>query len=354
MQQIFKGTDEFFEVIRQFNRIMIVHGRSFENYPIKSLFENIPLTHFSQFASNPIYEDVCKGVDLFRREKCEAIIAVGGGSAIDVAKCIKLFSKMDKNVNYLQQDKRDTKIPMIAIPATAGTGSESTQHAVVYYGGEKQSISHPSIVPDYVFLIPSILKGLPVYQKKCTMLDALCQAIESWWSVKSTDESKKYSRKAIEKIMKNWEEYLSENTETAAEKIMEAANYAGRAINITATTAAHAMSYKITSLYQIPHGHAVAICLPEVWAYLLEHTRDCVDDRGSDYLQETLTQISEMISLSQFKSMLIKMDMKYPRTADKESELQVLTKSVNPVRLKNNPVALSADVLREMYRRIIQ
>ena len=118
---------------------------------------------------------------------------------------------MDNDINYMQQEYIDSGITLIAVPTTAGTGSESTCHAVIYYEGEKQSISHTSIIPNYAILEPSVLETLPVYQKKCTMLDALCQAIESWWSVNSTEESKEYSRKAILAIKENWEEYIFKN-----------------------------------------------------------------------------------------------------------------------------------------------
>jgi alcohol dehydrogenase class IV len=261
---------------------------------------------------------------------------------------------MDSSINYLKQEKKDTGIPLIAIPTTAGTGSESTKHAVIYYEGKKQSISHPSIVPDIAILEPSSLKTLPVYQKKCTMLDALCQGIESWWSVNSNDESIGYSKKAVQMIIDNWKAYIFDNTDEAAVKIMEAANYAGRAINITATTAAHAMSYKITSMYNLPHGHAVAVCMPEVWGYMLDHTDDCIDSRGADYLRNTLSDISEMFSLDSFKQLMTDLAMEYPVSTNKDADVNLLTESVNPVRLKNNPVALESKVLHEMYERIVR
>jgi alcohol dehydrogenase class IV len=135
---------------------------------------------------------------------------------------------------------------------------------------------------------------------------------------------------------------------------MEASNLAGRAINITATTAAHAMSYKITSLYKLPHGHAVALCLPEVWSYMLGHTDDCIDSRGEEYLKDIFNQIAAIIDLDYFKSMLEKLEMNYPKAINKDSELDILVQSVNPVRLKNNPVFLSTDVLKYMYERIIK
>lgn len=351
-QTIIKGLGQIKPVLED-KKFLLVRDSAYDYLKIKEFFDAIPHVEFSEFTPNPLYEQVCKGIELFNREQCELIVAVGGGSTIDVAKCIKLYCKMDNSINYLNQATFDSGITLVAVPTTAGTGSESTRHAVIYYEGVKQSISHLSIVPDYAVLEPSVLKTLPVYQKKCTMLDALCQAIESWWSVNSTDESIGYSKKAIEAIKTNWEDYIFGNTDSAAEQIMQAANYAGRAINITATTAAHAMSYKITSMYKFPHGHAVAVCMPEVWGYMIENTEDCIDGRGAKYLETTFAKIAEMIDLSYFKGMMDKLEMSYPTIGDREADLDVLADSVNPIRLKNNPVELSTEVLREMYGRII-
>ncbi len=312
----------------------------------------VPYVKFGGFVSNPLYEDVCEGVRLFNGEHCDTIVAVGGGSAIDVAKCIKLYCKMDPTRNYLTQEYSDSGIPLIALPTTAGTGSESTRYAVIYYGGKKQSITHDSIVPDCAILEPGFLRTLPLYQKKCTMLDALCQGIESWWSVNSTEESKGYSQIAVETIVKYMDTYLENTSDEATKQIMLAANYAGRAINITQTTAPHAMSYKLTSLYGLPHGHAVAVCLPQVWRYMLAHLEECVDPRGSEYLKRTLAEIP--ISADWFEKKLDKFGMQYPKADSRERELSILTQSVNPIRLKNNPVALTEDVLRKMYERVLQ
>lgn len=352
-QNVIKQLDQIKPILES-SKFLLVRDRAYDYLPIRCFFEKIPHVEFSEFTPNPLYEHVCRGVELFNREKCDLIVAVGGGSTIDVAKCIKLYCKMEGKINYLKQDAFDSGVTLIAVPTTAGTGSESTRHAVIYYEGSKQSVSHVSILPDYVVLEPSVLKTLPIYQKKCTMLDALCQAIESWWSVNSTDESKNYSRKAITSIKENWEEYIFENTDTSAEIIMEAANYAGRAINITATTAAHAMSYRITSLYKLPHGHAVAVCIPEVWSYMINYPDYCVDVRGVEYLRMTLEQIAALIDLGYFKSMMLKLKMDCPVSSDKERELNILAQSVNPVRLRNNPVALNMEVLKDMYGRIVR
>ena len=352
-QNIVEGIETIKDVIAG-RKFLLVRDSAYDFLDIKRFFDDYPHVEFSGFTPNPLYEQVCRGVELFNRQDCEMIVAVGGGSTIDVAKCIKLYCKMDGDVNYLTQELSDSGIPLIAIPTTAGTGSESTRHAVIYYEGVKQSISHASIVPDYAVLEPSVLKTLPVYQKKCTMLDALCQAIESWWSVNSNDESIGYSKRAMQMIKENWEAYIYKNTDESAGKIMTAANYAGRAINITATTAAHAMSYKLTSLYELPHGHAVAICMPKVWEYMLEHPEECIDAGGEKAFLDTMKDIASIISLDDFKKMMEKLELLAPISCEKDKDLDILTASVNPVRLKNNPVALSSEVLKDMYRRIVR
>ena len=257
MQTIYNGISNLGKVIADSQKVMLVCDASYPFLSIKPQVDDIlhDAIVFNDFASNPLYEQVCKGVELFNANQCDTIVAVGGGSAIDVAKCIKLYCKMSADQLFLDQPYEDTGVRLVAIPTTAGTGSESTRYAVIYYEGKKQSVTHTSIIPDVAILEPSVLKTLPLYQKKCTMLDALCQGIESWWSVNSTDESKPISKKAVELIMANWRAYIFDNNEKAAAQIMTAANLAGQAICITQTTAAHAFSYKVTSLYGLPHGH---------------------------------------------------------------------------------------------------
>jgi alcohol dehydrogenase class IV len=231
----------------------------------------------------------------------------------------------------------------------------------MYYKGAKQTVTNDGVLPDYAVLEPSVLKTLPLYQKKCTMMDALCQGIESWWSVNSTEESYEYSRKTIELIMANWRKYIFDNDDEAAANIMLAANYGGRAINITATTAAHAMSYKITSLYHFPHGHAVAVCLPHIWKYMIGHLDYCIDSRGMNYLEQIFNNISVAIgannpvdAVSLFENMMQELEMGNPVSDNLPSDILNLTSSVNPVRLKNNPVELSEHAIQELYQVIIK
>ena len=360
MQQILQGYTNIDAVLHEIGskRYMLVCDSSFPFLSIKDAFS--PAVVFDQFTSNPLYEDVCKGVEQFNHHHCDAIIAVGGGSTIDVAKCIKLYCKMDSSRNYLHQEYRDSGVPLIAVPTTAGTGSESTRYAVIYFEGKKQSVTHESIIPNFAILEPSLLTTLPLYQKKCTMLDALCQGIESMWSVNSTDESMIFSKIAIDLIMHHWQDYIDQYSTEAVESIMLAANFTGRAINITQTTAPHAMSYKLTSMYGLPHGHAVALCLPEVWMYMLEHPEKCIDPRGADHLGfvfEWLGQImgcdSAYKGLMMFRAIMFSLDMPQPESKNREAELDILSRSVNPERLRNNPVELEKKIIYDIYNRIL-
>ena len=367
MQIIYNGIEHLGEALEGSTKILLVCDSSFPFLSIKENIEHMGVPHviFSDFTPNPLYEDVCKGIDLFQITKCDTILAVGGGSSLDVAKCIKLYCQMSKDDIYLNQEYKDTGVKLIAIPTTAGTGSESTRYAVIYYEGKKQSVTHDSIIPNVAILEPKVLKTLPLYQKKCTMLDALCQGIESWWSVNSTDASKLLSKKAVETIMKWWHEYIFENTDESAKHIMHAANLAGQAICITQTTAAHAFSYKITSLYKLPHGHAVAICLLVIWGYMLSSIEKCIDSRGQEYISQIFTDIAQAMGVKDpfaakdiFACMLTEMDMLYPKSdtdiSHRNSDIELLSSSVNSIRLKNNPIELDAKVIKYLYECIMR
>ena len=372
MQKIINGIANLSVILKEVGckKLFLVIDSSYPFLNIKDDIEALPVEEnvkFSDFTPNPLYEQVCNGIELLKQSQCDTILAVGGGSAIDVAKCIKL-AVLAKEGNAAiipplvsQRLPIDgSMIPFIAIPTTAGTGSESTHNAVMYYEGAKQTVTNDGVLPDYAILEPSVLKTLPLYQKKCTMMDALCQGIESWWSVNSKEESYEYSRKAIELIMANWRKYIFENDDEAAAQIMLAANYGGRAINITQTTAAHAFSYKITSLYKLPHGHAVAVCLPEIWEYMIGHMDKCIDSRGQEYLSSIFNDIAHSMgcdnpkdAIALFREMMVDMEMTNPVSENKEDDINVLSSSVNPIRLKNNPIALDYHVIQSIYNAIV-
>jgi alcohol dehydrogenase class IV len=163
----------------------------------------------------------------------------------------------------------------------------------------------------------------------------------------------------VETIMANMDRYLSGDPD-AARAIMDAANRAGQAINITQTTAPHAFSYKLTSLYSLPHGHAVALCLPPIWRYMLANGSRCTDPRGWEHLQRVFESISHAMqcnialdAVSLFQSLLSKLGMQRPHTDTPERDLTLLSQTVNPVRLKNSPVAIDQTAAYAIYKTIL-
>lgn len=356
-QQIFENYKSLEKIIKEneMRKIFIVCSKFVKTSFIMDYIKTLPIDFvcFNDYQPNPLYEDVLKGIEIFKKEKCEAIISIGGGSAIDTAKCIKLFSTLDSKISYLKQEFAANNIKHIAIPTTAGTGSESTRFAVIYYNGEKQTITHESIIPEYAILEPRLLEALPIYQKKATLMDTLCQAIESYWSVNSTEESKTYAKEAIELILANYEAYL-QNDLSSYPKILKASNLSGKAINISQTTAAHAMSYKITSLYGIAHGHAVALTLPHIWEHMINNLDKCIDPRGKEYLQRVFNELNNIFNsensleaINKFKAIFNSMNLEKLEITD--SELNILTNSVNPIRLKNNPIKLTNEDIEKIY-----
>lgn len=336
-------------------KFLLVCGSSFRHLPVADYFAllDIPYVTFTEFTPNPQYDEVCRGIEAYRYHDCDAIVAVGGGSAMDVAKCIKLYAPMADDVCYLEQPYVDTGIPLIALPTTAGTGSESTRFAVIYHHGEKQSVHHDSILPNYAVLDPVVLYTLPEYQKKCTLMDALGQAIESYWSVAATGESRKLASQAIRAIVGHWHDYVFRNDTTATLEILRASNLAGQAIHITTTTAPHAMSYKLTTFYGLPHGHSVALCLPRVWEYMLT----CADDALLSVLGEIaacmgVNSSNEAIAL--LDDMMCEMGLERPVAERRGDELDRLVAGVNLQRLGNHPVPLSSEALHCLYEQIVR
>ena len=346
--------------------IFLVCGDSLQylkiNDYISDLSKRIKIVKFSDFKPNPLYESVVEGVRKYRESGCDFLMAVGGGSAIDIAKCIKLYAKLPgdgKEGSWLQSSGEVNNTELFVIPTTAGTGSEATRYAVVYYGGNKQSISSDVIIPNTVLFDPRVLDSLPDYQKKSTVMDALCHAVESFWSVNSTEDSKDYSSTAIELIIDNIDEYLA--GDNSRNSIMQKATFiAGKAINITQTTAGHAMCYGLTSKYGISHGHAAALCVCELWPWMVNAFESkCFDKRGDKYLKETLGELARafgeddpMDGCMKYRRIVDKLELMHP--VGDEADIEELSRNVNPVRLSNHPVRLNEDDIKNLYKEIMR
>ncbi|MDE5820326.1 MAG: phosphonoacetaldehyde reductase [Lachnospiraceae bacterium] len=346
--------DAFREIVenRKLSRILLICGKHVAETPAGQCF--VSDKHFAavfqEFEPNPSYESVVRAVSCFKENHCDAVMAVGGGSAMDVGKCVKAFADMDPAVDLLKQTIVPNEIPYFAMPTTAGTGSEATSFAVIYYEGEKQSVGDPSCIPDVVFLDSSILATLPPDQKKATMLDAICHCVESFWAVNATEESREYAGEALRTILNHYQSYLAGDAK-AAKQMLSASYCAGKAINISKTTAAHAMSYKLTKLYGIPHGQAAALNLAFVWEQTCRQA-ECEENEALLACLERLAGLwgcaSEKEAVRSYRELLKELDL-WIRVPATEEELKTLTESVNAERLKNHPVDLSQDTIREMY-----
>ena len=312
-------------------KILFVHGRSLEKFTgFNEFLRSVKFAefiHFTDFTPNPKIEDAEKAVKY--SEGCGAVLAVGGGSAIDTAKYVRLKSP---------------GLPLIAVPTTAGSGSEATRFAVLYREGCKLSITDENIIPDAVMFDSKLLQYLPEYHRKSSALDALSHALESFWSVNANDESRKFSRESLGEItvlLGNYPESYD------AERMFKASYTAGRAINISQTTAGHAMCYKITGIFGTAHGHSAAMCNRILFRWLCENFRI----EALDAIASSMKCDSPLEAAEKFDRIFSRLNMSVPEAS--ENDIEELTRSVNPERLKNFPAELDAMTIRNLYRKIL-
>ena len=261
------------------NILLVTGKKSFETSGAKKIMQyhlqDERVVQFSDFSVNPKIEDAIQGASIAKENNIEVIIAIGGGSVLDIAKLIKAFITSSGNeINLVKGEDTvvDSSIPIIAIPTTAGSGSEATHFAVVHVGEDKYSLAAPCLLPNAVILDGALAITGSKYLKSCSALDAMSQAIESYWAAGSTTESQRYAISSIERGWKMILTYVSDRCyESNAQNMIESAHLAGKAINISKTTAAHAWSYAFTSIYKIPHGHAVWLTLPAIFKNVYDY-----------------------------------------------------------------------------------
>lgn len=256
----------------EWGRVLLITGkRSFvESGACDLVDEVIPVSkdgiiRFSDFDNNPNIKDLRKGIACAEEFHPSVIIAIGGGSVIDMGKLIRFFYTHEGEILGGKYVGKDMDVPLIAIPTTAGTGSEATHFAVLYDEQRvKHSLADKDILPEHAFIYPELTYNQSSYLTACAGFDALAQGIEAYWNRNATPESDKYAIKAIDLIYDTLPEVVKNPTPELRGKMAEGAYWAGRAINITKTTAPHAFSYPFTAHYGIPHGHAVAIVFPVI------------------------------------------------------------------------------------------
>lgn len=227
---------------------------------------------FSGVVPDPGFAVVDSGLAQLRRDACDAVLAVGGGSSIDAGKVIALAAGSGKApaklVGILKAGK--PALPLFAVPTTAGTGSEVTVGAVISDDRthQKNLIIDPKLVPLAAALDPGIMRGLPPGVTADTGLDALTHAIEAWVSRFASAESDRYAGAAVRLIFENLPRAHAQGTDLAARESMAlAAHYGGFALNLAGLGYVHAIAHQLGARYGLPHGRANAIVLPHVLEY---------------------------------------------------------------------------------------
>lgn len=352
-------------------KIFLVSGKkSFElsgaGKIFRSRFSDFKFENFSEFGIIPEVKSVFNGIERFRNSGCDCIIAVGGGNVIDTAKAVNILSVQKSNPEeYItgKSELTESGKYFIAVPTTSGSGSEATHFAVVYNGKNKFSISNESILPDCSIIDPELTLNLPSEITAISGMDALSQSIESYWSVNSTEESRSYSEEAIKLVFENLTSAVCRPDIRNRTEMSKASNLSGKSINITKTTAPHAISYIMTSEFGIPHGQAVSITLGEFLVYNSCVTEeDITDPRGTAFVKENIGKLLNIMKCRSseeakdkiknlMKSINLKTTLKELGISE-DFQINYISDNVNTERLRNNPRSVTRDELGILLRKI--
>lgn len=326
------------------------------------LLADFEIMRFSEFAQNPKLEDIEHGTELTRLFAPDAVVAIGGGSVIDMAKLINLLAAQQADCATIIEGKapiqRSGK-PLFALPTTAGTGSEMTHFAVAYIQHAKYSVAHPSMLPTMALIDPALTYRMPPKLTAVTGLDALCQAIESFWAVGATEESRRYAEEAISLILPSLSVAVTAPNPEVREAMARGAMLAGKAINISKTTAPHALSYALTSHHGVPHGHAVALTLGKcVLANAGAKAEQIIHPEGERFHQLTMRRLLELFGVESaeqcdrsLRSLLTDIGLEATLAevgVNTPEDLVRLVSSVNTERLNNHPVKFSPEALHHL------
>jgi alcohol dehydrogenase class IV len=235
--------------------------------------ENINYSIFSKVNPEPDVENVEEGVKFCKEEKCDVILAIGGGSAMDAGKCIAVMARNKDSLRdyFGEVEYKNEPLPVIAIPTTCGTGSEVTRYAVIIDKNEKtkKTVSSEKIMPKLAILDPDVLDYLPSNLIAATGMDAFSHAVESYLATNSDFISRFFSIESLKLLKENLMKAVDGDKESR-EKIFLASTFAGYAINRTGTIIVHGIGYSLTIKYKTHHGTGNALFLPYVLEFLKE------------------------------------------------------------------------------------
>lgn len=232
----------------------------------------VPYSVLDSLSAEPTCDEAQEVIDAFKSEKADLIIAVGGGSVMDIAKLASVLATDAYTVRNLLDNPglAEKCVPTLMIPTTAGTGSEATPNSIVAVPEKelKVGIVNDAMIADYVILDGEMIKNLPGKIAAATGVDALAHAIECFTSNKANPFSDTFALEALDLIVSNIERACEDSDALDAKNAMLiAAFYAGVAITASGTTAVHALSYPLGGKYHIPHGVSNAMLLVPVMKF---------------------------------------------------------------------------------------
>ena len=329
---------------------------------LRRVLEDVPVTTFDQFSPNPTAQQAGAAAQAAADARAGAVIAIGGGSSLDVGKLAALAARMphpaDAFIGPADFAPADP-LPVIAVPTTSGSGAEATHFAAVYRDGRKLSVSHERMRPRAVILDLRFHCAMPARLAAVTGLDALAQAMESLWAVGSTPESIELAECAGHLAAGNMERSVHAADQGARIAMMVAAHLAGRAINLSKTTAAHALSYQLTQRFGVPHGLAVALTVGHIGAANGDVTPEsCGDPRGVTHVQACVQRAAAMLNVQSaglpgaVGGLLRALDLPDSLTAVgiPAAAIASLAAGVDATRLGNNPRRFAAENLRAILQ----
>jgi len=322
---------------------------------LKKSLTNQECCFFFKKSKIPEVKELTNIIKKLNKFNPDLVLAIGGGSVLDYAKIannIRDLENLKKNIIYSNY-KIKKKYPVLAIPTTAGSGAEVTPNAVIYIGKIKYSIEDNLLVPDFFLIIPEIVMGLKKTIKASSGFDAIAQGIESLISKKSNDKSVNFATKSLKISLENYIDFIKKPNIGNTYKMCLAANFSGKAISISRTTAPHALSYPFTSHYGINHGHAVSLTLNEFLKFNYENIKyaDCKFSLKERYnILFKLTKASNINELNLFikslkKKANLETNFKKLKINANNSMLKILS-GVNLQRLVNNPIKINISDLK--------
>lgn len=321
---------------------------------------------FTEISPNPTVEEVEKAYRVAEEFKPDVIIGIGGGSPIDAAKVLAVMMTNDKNIADLEGvDKfEECPMPLLAIPTTAGTGSEVTVFSVITDSEReyKLTIGGRSMAPKWAFVDPGLTVSLPRSITASTGLDALVHAIESYTSTISTPLSELFSKKAIEIISRNLRQavYNGENI-NARGSMIYASLLAGIAFSNTRLGNVHAMSHPLSAIYHVPHGVANSILLPVVMRFNLPacpEKYEKIAELMGEPLDNSLS-IYENALKSLYAVERLSSDIGIPPNfsaynVDKKTISTMADDAMKSGNIQVNPRATSLSDIVELYKKVIK